>query len=158
MNKLMKVAKDTIQYEFPKPLVKKINKLFFDFCREHDIKHGTPIKRDGEIIGLIFDTMTHDFFFNRLKDACNLEMMFSEDIPEDAKKGIGDVVDSVQERANELLNSEFTLETAKEELEKGLKKGLEVFDYMDLSDEDITNIKNDITYYALARLEENFKS
>lgn len=89
MNKLEKVAKDIIGFNFPKPMIKKINKLFFDFCRENNIKNGTPIIKEGKVIGYRkanFDwTMTHDFFIKRLCDEISISMLFNDDIPKDLR-------------------------------------------------------------------------
>ena len=88
MNKLNQVAKDMVGIEFPDELLEQLDEIFFDFCRKHNIKHGTPIKRKGKIIGYrqaSYDwTMTNDFFFNRLKDAMIMRTLF-DNIPEDLK-------------------------------------------------------------------------
>ena len=88
MNKLEKVGKGLVNLEFPNSTIKKLNKMFFDFCREHNIKQGTPIKRKGKVIGYRqanYDwTIAHDFFLNRLRDAIQLSILF-DDVPKDLK-------------------------------------------------------------------------
>lgn len=87
---------------------------------------------------------------------------------EDARKKVGNVVDSavevgknavdtVKDKADTLLEEkDLTFEDAQEELIDDLKKGLRVFDYLDLNDDEVKNIKSKITTTAIEQLERIF--
>ncbi len=88
MNKLDKVAKDMIDFEFPDKLVKQVTKLFYQFCRDHNIKHGTAVVKDGKIIGYNIANaewvICEAFFFQILKDAFTWSSLI-EEVPDDLK-------------------------------------------------------------------------
>lgn len=89
MNKLEKVAKDMItNMVIPDELIGQLNEIFFDFCRKHNIKNGTPCYRDGEIIGYNvsrFDwTMTRELFMSQVQKKLEFSTVLGE-VPEDLK-------------------------------------------------------------------------
>lgn len=88
MNKLETVAKSMItEMDIPDELIERLDNIFFSFCRHHNIKNGTPIKRNGEVIGYNtsrYDwTMTKDFFIKQVQSKLEWSTIF--DVPEDLK-------------------------------------------------------------------------
>jgi hypothetical protein len=71
-------------------------------------------------------------------------------------KKVSDTVSGVKEKASEMMSTETTLETAKEELINDLEKGLRIFDEIGLPQDIGDDIQEDIANYAMKKLEENF--
>ena len=87
MNKLQIVGKDIIGSE-NKKIIKQIKKEFFEFCRKHNIKYGTPNYVNGEVVGITcanYDwTMTLEFFLSTLCNQVQFDIMLDE-VPEDLR-------------------------------------------------------------------------
>ena len=83
---------------------------------------------------------------------------------ENAKKKVSGVVDSavevgknavdtVKDKADELLDEkDLTFDEAQEQLISDLKKGLRVFDYLDVDNDHVETIKSKISKFAIEEL------